>query len=301
MKVLITGASGFIGSCLHNSLVKKQFEVTALMRDESLSATKNFQFLTYKEFYALGGSNEFDVVLHLAGAAHREFSDEEAKSNNEILTQSIVNKSKDLGVKRFIFLSCAGLYKERDEKVDLNTLPDNLDKNTNYFKLQAENIVKSKFSDGKGEFVILRAPLVYGEGVKANFSALMKVVGTCFPLPFRGLNNKRSLVSVYNLIDLVELCIQHPKAANQVFLVSDDNDLSTAEMVSLMARVQNKPNLSLPLPLWCFKLIGRFLDKQDVIDRLTGTLQLDITHTKNTLDWSPPYSVEHGFKLAVRT
>ena len=101
------------------------------------------------------------------------------------------------------------------------------------------------------------------------------------------------------MVDLIKVCIEHPKAANQVFLASDDHDLSTAEMVALMAKVQNKKNFALPVPVWCFKLAGKLLNKSDVIDRLTGSLRLDISHTKNTLDWKPPYSVEHGFKLAA--
>ncbi len=151
------------------------------------------------------------------------------------------------------------------------------------------------------EIVIIRPPLVYGEGVKANFASLMKLVGKGLPLPFRLINkNKRSLVSVYNLVDLIQVCIEHPNAANKVFLASDDHDLSTAEMVALMAKVQGKPNLAIPVPLWCFKLAGKVFDKQEVIDRLTGSLQLDITHTKNTLNWTPPYTVEDGFNLAAK-
>ena len=98
------------------------------------------------------------------------------------------------------------------------------------------------------EIVIIRPPLVYGEGVKANFASLLNLVGKGFPLPFRMLkNNKRSLVSVYNLVDLIKVCIEHPNAVNQIFLVSDDHDLSTAEIVALMAKVQNKRNLALPV------------------------------------------------------
>ena len=126
------------------------------------------------------------------------------------------------------------------------------------------------------------------------------MVGKRIPLPFRALNNnKRSLVSVYNLVDLIKVCIEHPKATNQVFLVSDDNDISTSDMVALMAKVQGINNYSLPFPVWCFHLLGRLLNKQDVIDRLVGSLQVDISHTKETLDWKPPYSVEEGFAKCV--
>ncbi|WP_341874709.1 hypothetical protein [Pseudoalteromonas xiamenensis] len=107
-------------------------------------------------------------------------------------------------------------------------------------------------------------------------------------------------MSVYNLIDLIRTCIEHPKAANQTFLVSDDNDLSTKEIVELMAKVQGKKLINLPVPVKLFALLGRLTSKQAVVDRLIGSLQVDISHTKDTLGWVPPYSVEHGFKLAAK-
>ncbi len=169
-------------------------------------------------------------------------------------------------------------------------------------KYEAEQQLLELGKETGMEIVIIRPPLVYGKGVKANFYSLMELVDKGFPLPFRSIkNNKRSLVSVYNLVDLIKVCIEHPKAANQVFLASDDHDLSTAEIVALMAKVQGKKNVALPVPLWCFKLVGKFFNKADVVDRLTGSLQLDISHTKNTLNWAPPYSVEHGFKLAAKS
>jgi len=101
-------------------------------------------------------------------------------------------------------------------------------------------------------------------------------------------------------VDLIKVCIDHPKAANQVFLVSDDYDMSTARMVALMTKAHGKANLSLPVPVWCFTLAGKLFKKEAVVDRLVGSLQLDIEHTKNMLDWAPPYSVEHGFALAAK-
>jgi UDP-glucose 4-epimerase len=151
------------------------------------------------------------------------------------------------------------------------------------------------------EIVIIRPPLVYGEGVKANFASLMKLVGKGFPLPFHSIiHNKRSLVSVYNLVDLIKVCIDHPLAVNQVFLVLDDNDLSTSQIVALMGKVQGKHNLLVPVPVWCSKLAGNLFKKDTVVDRLVRALQLDIEHAKNTLDWVPPYTVEHGFQLAAK-
>ncbi|MGC9492333.1 UDP-glucose 4-epimerase, partial [Vibrio genomosp. F10] len=107
--------------------------------------------------------------------------------------------------------------------------------------------------------------------------------------------NKRSLVSVDNLVDLIITCIEHPKAVNQVFLVSDDHDVSTSQMVCQMAKSLGKSELQLPVPKWCYKLAGKVFGKQDIVGRLLGSLQVDITHTKETLGWKPPQSLEDGF------
>ncbi|KAF7788275.1 hypothetical protein PRUB_a2897 [Pseudoalteromonas rubra] len=303
MKVIITGAAGFIGKHLQQFLSNSGFEIIPIVRNKGIAGCEGHECLTYEEFYRLDKNDlqGVDAVVHLAGAAHKAFSDEEAKQANETLTQNIVTQSKSLGVTRFIFISSLGLYQEQSGKIDLNTIPTNTIKNTNYYKYKAESIVKNGFSDCSTDYVILRLPLVYGEGVKANFAALMNAVGKGLPLPFRGINrNKRSLLSVYNLVDLIKVCIEHPKASNQIFLASDDQDLSTAEMIALMAKVQGKKNWSIYIPALCFKFLGRISGKQDVVDRLTGSLHVDVTHTKYTLEWQPPYSVEHGFRLAAK-
>jgi UDP-glucose 4-epimerase len=218
-------------------------------------------------------------------------------------TLNLARQAFSSGVKRFIYISSIKVNGESTT----DTKPFKFDSERKPLdpygisKFEAETQLLSLGKETGMEIVIIRPPLVYGEGVKANFASLMKLVKKGLPLPFIWINkNKRSLVSVYNLCDLIKVCIDHPKAANNVFLVSDDNDLSSAEMIALMSKVQNKANLSLPVPVWLYKLVGKLLSKEDVIDRLTGSLQLDIEHTKNTLDWKPPYSVEHGFKLAAK-
>ena len=149
--------------------------------------------------------------------------------------------------------------------------------------------------------VIIRPPIVYGPCVKANFASLMNLVSKGVPLPFGCITqNKRSLVSVTNLVDLIITCIDHPKAANQVFLVSDDHDVSTSEMVREMAKALDKPTWQLPIPIWCYKLVGKLFDKSDVVDRLTGSLQVDISHTKETLGWKPPQTLQEGFKQTAQ-
>jgi nucleoside-diphosphate-sugar epimerase len=301
----MTGYSGFVGYNLLNIL--KNNNLNLLGRKPSKIGTVYTHNLDAISRYsnALEG---VDAVIHCAARVHvmnDAASDPltEFRAVNTLGTLNLAKQAALAGVKRFIYISSIKVNGEsttNSKQFKFNDEHNPLDP-YGLSKSEAEIQLLSLGKETGMEIVIIRPPLVYGEGVKANFASLMRFVGKGLPLPFRAIkSNKRSLVSVYNLVDLIKVCIEHPKAANHVFLVSDDNDLSTAEMVALMAKVQNKKNLALPVPVWCFKLAGKLLNKADMVDRLTGSLQLDISHTKNTLDWQPPYSVEHGFKLAAK-
>lgn len=306
MKLLITGYSGFIGSLLCMEL-KQSHQINLLGRKDSDLGNVYKYNIDAKSNYkdALQGVS---CVFHIAACVHIMNDDSvdplaEFKAVNTYGTLNLAKQAAQAGVKRFIFVSSIKVNGETTSGKQPFTSKDKRMPEDPYgiSKSEAEQQLLELGKQTGMEIVIIRPPLVYGEGVKANFASLMRLVGKGLPLPFRLITkNKRSLVSVYNLVDLIKVCIDHPKAANQVFLASDDHDLSTAEIVALMAKVQGKPNLAIPVPVWCFKLAGKLLGKQAVIDRLTGSLQLDITHTKNTLNWSPPYSVEHGFNLAAK-
>ncbi|MBL1385247.1 MAG: NAD-dependent epimerase/dehydratase family protein [Colwellia sp.] len=298
MKIFVTGANGFIGKCFIQSSNEWGVDTVQITREPQYNGG-----MSYEEFFDYKHCHSDSVLIHLAGAAHAKFNDELAIKLNLDLSRAVFLKAAQLKVRRVIFISTVSLYNEQVNSINLSTPIKKREMmiNTTYTKFDAEQCLRNIASESSIDYTIIRSPLVYGAGVKANFASLMKLVSKGLPLPFRLINNnKRSLVSVYNLVDLIQVCISHPKAANQVFLVSDEHDLSTAEMVALMANVQGKKNFALPVPVWCFKLAGKLLNKTHVIDRLTGSLQLDITHTKNTLGWEPPYSVEHGFKLAVK-
>lgn len=307
MRIAITGATGFLGVHLLKSLSAEQLIILG-RRDPILPAAIFHQC-------AIDGDADFSkslvnvkVVIHCAARAHIMNDDAqdpltEFRKVNTLGTLNLAKQAADAGVKRFIYISSIKVNGESSEA----NKPFKYDDKHNaqdYYGVSKSEAETALFELGQNtgmEIVIIRPPLVYGAGVKANFAALLKLVGKGLPLPFRCIKqNKRSMVSVYNLVDLIKICIDHPNAANQVFLVSDDDDLSTAQMVALMAKVQGKRNLALPVPVWCFKLLGKLLNKRDVIDRLTGSLQVDIEHTKTTLHWQPPYSVEHGFKLAIK-
>ena len=303
---MITGYSGFVGSMIceelqniyHLHLLGRKDSACGVVFKSNIDSNTDFS----------DALNGVSCVIHSAARVHvmNDTSTDplaEFRAVNTLGTINLAKQAAQAGVKRFIFVSSIKVNGETTTGKKPFTAKDKRMPEDPYgiSKSEAEQQLLELGKQTGMEIVIIRPPLVYGEGVKANFASLMQLVGKGLPLPFRLITkNKRSLVSVYNLVDLINVCIGHPNAANQVFLASDDHDLSTAEMVSLMAKVQDKLNLAIPVPVWCFKLAGKLLGKQDVIDRLTGSLQLDITHTKNTLNWSPPYSVEHGFKLAAK-
>lgn len=306
--IALTGYTGFVGSVLLKELDSKN---VLLLGRKPLPEYANFSSfdLTDTQNLKLQQSlSSVDVLIHSAARVHI-MNDSAAdplaefKAANTMGTVNLAKQAAQAGVKRFIFVSSIKVNGETTTGKQPFTSKDKRMPEDPYgiSKSEAEQQLLELGKKTDMEIVIIRPPLVYGEGVKANFASLMRLVGKGLPLPFRLITkNKRSLLSVYNLVDLIKVCIDHPNAANQVFLASDDQDLSTAEMVALMAKVQDKPNLALPVPVWCFKVAGKLLGKQAVIDRLTGSLQLDITHTKNTLNWSPPYSVEHGFTHAAK-
>ena len=309
--ILLTGRSGFVGKQLYPELIKSH-QVSSVVRDKRFLNVEDVVF----EVDAIDKKTSWKKILidvgcvvHCAARVHimNDSSSDPLSAFRSVNTEGTLNlaqQAAEAGVKRFIYLSSIKVNGESTSDSRPFTAFDARRPEDPYgqSKSEAEEQLLALGKETGMEIVIIRPPLVYGEGVKANFAALMKLVGKGFPLPFRSINqNRRSLVSVYNLVDLIKVCIDHPGAANQVFLVSDDDDMSTSRMVALMAKVQGQANLSLPVPVWCFKLAGKLFRKEAMVDRLVGSLQLDIEHTKKTLDWVPPYSAEHGFKLAAKT
>lgn len=302
-RLLLTGYTGFIGAHLLQILRRKSYHITLLGRKDIYGTTHIPYHFNNERSPSL--PDGIDCVIHLAAKAHdydkskKEFASKVYAINVDA-TLKLANEAMNKGIKRFIFLSSVGVFGHSSEACFATESVTNPHDTYTYAKLEAE-IGLLEFSKRSGmEVVIIRAPLVYGKGCKGRFPCLMGAIAKGFPLPLQGITqNKRSLVSVYNLVDLIINCIDNPAAANQTFLVSDDRDLSTAEIVALMAKVMRKRNLALPVPPGLFKLAGKLLHKEDVVNRLIGSLQVDIEHTKKTLNWKPPYSVDHGFRLAA--
>jgi nucleoside-diphosphate-sugar epimerase len=166
-------------------------------------------------------------------------------------------------------------------------------------KLEAEQGLRELAAQTGLEVVIIRPPLVYGPGVKANFAALLRAVQRGMPLPLGAVHNARSLVGLDNLVDFVVTCATHEAAANQTFMVSDGQDMSTVELIRGIALGAGvKPRL-LPVPVWALKAVAGVLGKGDAMQRLCGNLQVDVTKARTVLGWVPPVSVLEGLRLAI--
>ncbi|MEE3878787.1 UDP-glucose 4-epimerase family protein [Vibrio sp. YYF0003] len=304
MNVLVTGASGFIGSKLLDRLDLSLVKVLGRDLPAGFPCSQFYKHnidgcTSYSEVLC-----NIDTVVHLAARVHvmEDNATDPREEYREVNTYGTVNLAKQaakFGVKRFIFVSSIKVNGESSNHERPFTHKDVHSPQDYYGQSKSEaELELLKLSDETGlEIVVIRPTLVYGPGVKANFASLMNLVSKGIPLPFGCItNNKRSLVSVDNLVDLIITCIDHPKAANQVFLVSDDHDVSTSEMVSEMTIALAKPTWQMPVPVWLYKLAGKLFNKSDVVDRLTGSLQVDITHTKETLGWNPPQTLQDGFK-----
>ncbi|MDB2386522.1 SDR family oxidoreductase [Shewanella sp.] len=308
MNLAITGYTGFVGTRLLEYVDPQSVTLLGRRYPFDKRFVKNTVLtdlasqLDFKD--SLSG---IDVVIHLAGRAHIMGdsgldSAEAYWKTNTSATLALARQAAKLGVKRFIFVSSIKVNGESTE-LDMPFTASDAKKPVDFYgqsKSEAESQLLQLAKETGLEVVIIRPTLVYGPGVKANFASLLKLVSKGLPLPFGCIkNNKRSLVSVKNLVHLIITCIDHPKAVNQVFLVSDDHDVSTASMVKYMSHALGKSNRLLPVPLWCYRLAGKLVGKSDVVNRLIGSLQVDISHTKDTLGWIPPQTLEQGFRETV--
>jgi UDP-glucose 4-epimerase len=306
MKIALTGSTGFLGKELLIKLGNKVAEIIQIGRGEDKKS--NPDYIYTKGFDSSSqfnlGIHKCDVVIHCAARVHCMDDNssnplEKFREVNTYGTLNLAQQAADAGVKRFIFIST---IKVNGESTDLG-LPfkpnDSFIPTDPYglSKYEAEVGLRKIAIETGMEVVIIRPPLVYGSGVKANFAAMMKWVNKGIPLPLGGIKeNQRSLVSVDNLVDLIITCIDHPNAANQTFLVSDDDDLSTTQLLTNMGKALNVPNRLLSIPSCWFTFAAKLIGKPAISQRLCGSLQVDISKTKELLNWHPPYSTAACFK-----
>lgn len=251
----------------------------------------------------LGG---IDVVIHTAARVH-QMND---KSEDPLLafmevncfgTLNLARQAEQAGVRRFIFISSIKVNGEKTERGAAFRFDDTPASGDPYgvSKAKAECGLLEIAANSDLEVVIIRPPLVYGPGVKANFLALMTLSKFNLPLPLGSIKNKRSFVALDNLVDLITVCIDHPNAGNKVFLVSDDSDVSTSELLTQMASAFGHKVRLLTFRPRLLKLIARFLGKRALIDRLCDDLQVDIQYTKDILRWKPRISMRDGIRQCV--
>ena len=308
--VLVTGAQGFVGLPLSEALVKLGYQVRGAVRG-------NFHNKEGQETISVGDINgdtvwtealvDVAVVIHLAARVHvmNETATDALSAYRKVNVEGTVNLAKQAvhaGVKRFIFISSIKVngegtvlghpYCEEQAPAPVDAY--------GLSKYEAELALQQLAKDTGLEVVIIRPTLIYGPGVKANFKAMMRCLALGIPLPLGSIHNQRSLLALDNLIDLIQVCITHPAAANQIFLASDGVDLSTPELLTAMAVALGKTARLIKLPERLLMLGAKLLGKQAMAKRLCGSLQVDSSKARKLLGWQPPVSVQEALhKVAV--
>lgn len=303
MKLLITGATGFVGRALCMGFSLRQYDLTAIVRakDARLDGCLTRVIVASERTDWPHVFSGVDVVIHLAARVHimqEETKDPltEFRKVNVDGTLNLARQAAAAGVKRFVFISSVKVNGESTQARHMFTENDIPSPQDAYgqSKYEAECGLRQIAEASGMEVVIIRPPLVYGPGVKANFAALMRVVRRGWPLPLGAVHNRRSLVFLDNLVDFIEVCISHPQAANQTFLVSDGHDLSTPDLVRGLARAGGVMARLIPVPVWALRAGAALVGKSSAIERLCGSLQVDISKARNVLGWTPPVAVEQG-------
>lgn len=315
MKILLTGASGFVGKATLAVAKKKGVSVVPVFR--SLESASIFDYASANcavipsllaDTNWQGALLGVDVVIHCAARVH-VLNDAEVdplatfRSVNLEGTLNLARQAALAGVKRFIFLSSIKVNGESTQPGSPYGATDLAAPEDAYgiSKAEAEAGLRHLSFETGMEVVIIRSPLIYGPGVKGNFSSLLRWVACGLPLPLGSVTtNRRSLVGLDNLVDLILTCVDHPKAANQTLLVSDGEDLSTADLLRRIGKSLNRPARLIPVPVSILNIVSRLLGKSTIAQRLLGSLQVDISKTCTLLNWKPPVSVDEGLRRAVQ-
>lgn len=307
MRVLVTGAAGFVGKALVDRMIRQNgYEIRAVVRRRPGVASRDVDLVVAEIDgmtdwkHPLAGVN---AVVHLAARAHvmrdaAEHPLDEYRRVNVAGTLNLGRQAAAHQVRRFVYLSSvkvhgeSGTYRESD-------VPSPEDA-YGLSKHEAEVGLRRIAADTGMEVVIIRPPLVYGPGARANFGTLVRAVAAGLPLPLAAVRNRRSLIGLDNLVDFILVCLAHPAAANETFLVSDGEDLSTTDLVRRLARAMGRPDRLFPVPPSLLMSAAIIVGKRDVARRLLGTLCVDSSKARRQLAWTPPVSVDEGLKRAVR-
>ncbi|SFR42195.1 Nucleoside-diphosphate-sugar epimerase [Marinobacter gudaonensis] len=296
-RILVTGANGFVGKALCQHLVAHGYRVRGVVRGNQrpvagveYAPIHDLASVTRAEWASM--LDDVHVVIHCAALVHQMngVADPDAYYRiNTAATALLAEAAADAGVRRFVFLSTVKVLGEFTEPGRPFRADDPPNPRYDYARSKwlAEQALTAVGDRTGMEAVILRPPLIYGPGVGGNFDSLMRLVKKGVPLPLGAIRNKRSLLAIGNLLDVCEQCIQRSQPLSGTFLVSDGTDVSTAELVSALARSQGIRVWMVPIPVTLMRMAGWFLGRKEAIDRLVGNLQVDIQALCDALEWKP--------------
>lgn len=309
-RVLITGASGFVGEAICRHLTQRECDVRAAVRTVAAQGASDpadrvevgdiGPDTDWRE--ALAGITD---IIHLAARVHVMQDDglEPVSAYREVNvdgTRRLAEQAAEAGVRRFVFLSSIKVNGERTRSEPFRSRDEPSPQDAYArSKWEAEQALASVAAGTGLEIVTIRPPLVYGVGVRANFLRLMRLIERGWPLPLAGIDNRRSLVSLDNLVDLLVHCIAAPAGAGKTFLVSDGEDLSTPELIRRIAQAMGREPRLFHVSPKLLSSAARLLGKRELFDRLGGSLQVDISETRRQLNWTPPQSVDEAIAQTV--
>ncbi|MCF6356019.1 MAG: SDR family oxidoreductase [Candidatus Polarisedimenticolaceae bacterium] len=310
--VLLTGATGFVGKALRNKLHAAGITYSSAVRAPLPSGKSDNLFGQVHNVSEIGSATcwdsalkNTDAIIHLAARAHimNDTTTDPLQSFREVNTAGTLRLARaaaDAGVRRFIFLSSIKVNGEStsDQPFD-EAMPAAPQEPYAISKHEAEQGLHKIAEGSSMEVVIIRPPLIYGPGVKANFLRLLGWIDRGIPLPLAGIKNQRSLVAVDNLADFLITCLNHPAAANELFLISDGEDLSTAGLAQCIAKHMGHSARLFSVPQSLMNLGASLLGKKPMVDRLAQSLQVDSSKARQLLQWQPPLCVDEAMAETV--
>lgn len=303
MRVLITGSNGFLGKFLCQYLSNKDYSVIAHTRTPQVFSQSNIENINFDLNQNLEELNldGVQVVIHCAGRAHvmNETASSPLEAYRQINVEGTLNLAKKAvqsGVRRFIYLSSIKVNGEETTQQKPFTAEDSIHTDDPYglSKYEAEQALKQLAQETGLEVVIIRPVLIYGPNVKANFKSMISLASKKIPLPVGCLNNKRSMVSVYNLADLIEVCLSHPNASGHTFLASDQDDISVKQLFEKLASLQNNKLIKVPVPKNLIFLLASLVGRSAMASRLCSELVVNTSKNTQVLGWKAPYSTEQS-------
>jgi nucleoside-diphosphate-sugar epimerase len=303
MVICVSGAHGFVGTALCTDLEAHGHEVVRAVRRAQLGCEVSVGDINGNTDW-ISTLADCGAVVHLAARVHVMHDTAQDpltlyRATNTDATLNLARQAAQAGVKRFVFVSTIKVNGEgRDEPYRESDAPAPEDAYA-ISKWEAEQGLWQIAQETGLEVVILRPPLVYGPGVKANFRRLLDTVGRGWPLPLGAIRNRRSLLYLGNFVDAIRACVEHPAAAGQTFLLDDGQPVSTPELIRAVARAMRRPARLLAVPVGVLEFLGAMFGRRSAVARLTSSLHVDSSLIRTRLGWTPPYSMEAGLAATV--